>query len=102
MGNIVEAAGIDELKPGQSKLIEVDDREIALFNSNGEYFAIDSECTHVGGPLCEGEIEDGKIICPWHGAEFDLKSGQAIASPAEEDVRTYKVHIDRDSIKIEL
>jgi nitrite reductase/ring-hydroxylating ferredoxin subunit len=102
MGNIVEAAGIDELEPGQSKLIEVDDREIALFNSNGEYFAIDSECTHVGGPLCEGEIEDGKIICPWHGAEFDLKSGQAIAPPAEEDVRTYKVHIDRDSIKIEL
>jgi 3-phenylpropionate/trans-cinnamate dioxygenase ferredoxin subunit len=102
MGNIVEAAGIDELEPGQAKLIEVDGKEIALFNSNGEYFAIDNECTHVGGPLCEGEIEDGKIICPWHGAEFDLKSGQAIAPPAEEDVRTYKVHIDRDSIKIEL
>jgi len=102
MENIVEAAGIDELEPGQAKLIEVDGKEIALFNSNGEYFAIDNECTHVGGPLCEGEIDDGKVICPWHGAEFDLKSGQAVAPPAEEDIRTYKVRIEANVIMIEI
>jgi nitrite reductase/ring-hydroxylating ferredoxin subunit len=102
MGNIVEVAGIDELEPGQAKLIEVDGKEIALFNCNGKYFAIDNECTHVGGPLCEGELDDGKIICPWHGAEFDLKSGKAVAPPAEEDVRTYNVSIDGNTVMIEI
>jgi len=57
MGNIIEAARIDELKPGDAKLVEAHGKEIALFNSEGEYYAIDNECTHVGGPLCEGELE---------------------------------------------
>ena len=102
MGKIIEAAIIGELEPGQAKLIEVDGKEIALFNSDGEYFAIDNECTHVGGPLCEGELDGGRVICPWHGAEFDLKTGQAVAPPAEEDVRTYKVSIEGDTVMIEL
>jgi nitrite reductase/ring-hydroxylating ferredoxin subunit len=102
MGDFIEAAGIDEIEPGQAKLVEVNGKEIALFNSNGEYYAIDNECTHVGGPLCEGEIEGCRVTCPWHGAEFDLKTGEALAPPAEEGVNTYKVYIDGDFIKIEL
>jgi len=102
MGNLVEAARLDELEPGQGKLIEVDDKEIALFNCDGEYYAIDNECTHVGGPLCDGEIDGATVTCPWHGAEFDLKSGEVLAPPAEEGVNTYKVHIDGNLIKIEI
>lgn len=102
MGNVIEAAKIDELKPGEAKLVEAEGKEIALFNSEGEYFAIDNDCTHVGGPLCEGELEDGKVICPWHGAEFELRSGDALSTPAEEGVKTYKVIVDGNSIKIKL
>ncbi|GJM15238.1 MAG: hypothetical protein DHS20C13_05650 [Thermodesulfobacteriota bacterium] len=102
MGNVFEAARIDELDSGQAKLVEIEDKEIALFNCDGTYYAIDNECSHVGGPLCEGEIDGSTVICPWHGAEFDLKSGEALAPPAEENVNTYKVHIDGDLIKIEI
>lgn len=102
MGNIFDAAIIGELEPGQAKLIEIGDKEIALFNCNGEYYAIDNECTHVGGPLCEGEVNGDTVTCPWHGAEFDLKSGEALAPPAEENVNIYKVFIDGDLVKIEV
>lgn len=102
MGNLIEAAKVSELENGQGKLVEINDKEIALFNCEGEYYAIDNECSHVGGPLCEGEIDGTTIICPWHGAEFNLKSGEVIAPPAEEGVNTYRVHIEGDSIKIEI
>jgi len=102
MGNFVEAAKIDELESGQGKLVEAEGKEIALFNCDGTYYAIDNECTHVGGPLCEGEIDGSTVVCPWHGAEFDLKSGEVLAPPAEENINTYKVHIDGDLIKIEI
>jgi len=102
MGNIFEAARIDELDSGQAKLVEIEGKEIALFNCDGTYYAIDNECTHVGGSLCEGEIDGSTVICPWHGGKFDLKSGEALAPPAEENVNTYKVHIDGDFIKIEI
>ena len=102
MGNIIEAATIDELEPGQAKLIEADGKDIALFNCDGEYFAIDNECTHVGGSLCEGEVEGSTVICPWHGAEFDIKSGTVLSPPAEENVNSYKVYIEDDFVKIEI
>jgi 3-phenylpropionate/trans-cinnamate dioxygenase ferredoxin subunit len=101
-GDLFEAAKIDELELGQGMMVEIEGKELAIFNCDGEYYAIDNECTHVGGPLCEGELDGGKVICPWHGAEFDLKSGEALEPPAEEGVNTYKVHIDGDLIKIEL
>lgn len=102
MGNLVEAAHVGEIGPGEAKLVEVGGKEIALFNCGGEYYALDNECTHVGGPLCEGEIEGDTVICPWHGAEFCLKTGDALAPPAEEGVRSYKVVIEGDKIRIEI
>ena len=102
MGDIIVAAKIDEIEPGQARLVEVEGREIALFNCDGQYFAVDNECTHVGGPLCEGEVEGSTVICPWHGAEFDLKTGNALTPPAEESVNIYKVIIEDDVIKLEV
>ncbi len=102
MGNLVEVAKVGEIEPGTAKLIEIEDKEIALFNCDGEYYAIDNECSHVGGPLCEGEIEGDNVICPWHGAEFSIKTGDALSPPAEEGVSAYNVVLDGDSIKIEI
>ncbi len=102
MANLIEVAKINEIKPGEGKLIEVEDHEIALFNCEGSYYAIDNTCTHQGGPLCEGDLEGNKVICPWHGAEFDVKTGNVVAPPAEESVKSYRVDVDGDSIKIEI
>lgn len=102
MGTLYEVAKTDEIEPGTAKLVEVDGTEIALFNLNGEYYALANECSHIGGSLCEGDIEDNKVICPWHGAEFDIKSGDALCEPAENPVESYKVFVDGDSIKIEI
>ncbi len=102
MGDYIEVAFVGELKSGEAKLIEINGREIALFNCEGKYYAVDNDCTHVGGPLCDGEVCGTTVTCPWHGAEFDLKSGQALAPAAEKDINTYNVHVDGDIIKIEI
>lgn len=102
MGNPVEVAKVGEIEPGTAKLVEVDGREIAVFNCDGEYYALGNECTHVGGPLCEGDIDGESVVCPWHGAEFNIKTGEVLAPPAEENVTSYKVSVEGETIKIEI
>jgi 3-phenylpropionate/trans-cinnamate dioxygenase ferredoxin component len=102
MGELKDVAKVGEIANGEAKLVEIDGKELALFNAGGEYFAIDNECTHVGGPLCEGDLDGHTVTCPWHGAEFDITSGEALAPPAEENVKCYKVVVDGDSIKVEV
>lgn len=93
MSELFEAAKVGDIQDGEAKLVEIGDKEIALFNSGGEYFAIDNACTHVGGPLCEGDLEGHTVICPWHGAEFDITTGEALTPPAEENVGCYNVTV---------
>ena len=102
MANFIEVAKTNEIESGTGKLIEVGGNEIALFNCDGSYYAIDNQCTHVGGPLCEGDLEGYKVICPWHGAEFDVKTGSVLGPPAEESVKSYKVRVESDSIKVKV
>jgi nitrite reductase/ring-hydroxylating ferredoxin subunit len=102
MGDPVQAAKVGEIADGEAKLVEIDAKEIALFNSGGEYYAIDNECTHVGGPLCEGDLDGHTVTCPWHGAEFDIRTGEVLGPPAEENVGCYKVTVEGDSIMIEV
>ena len=64
MGNLVEVATTGDLEPGQGMMVEVEGKNIALFNLDGTYYAIDDTCTHVGGPLSEGEIQEHTVICP--------------------------------------
>lgn len=64
MGTLHEVAKASEINEGEAKLVEVDGTEIALFNLGGEFYAITNECSHVEGPLCEGDIDGSKAICP--------------------------------------
>jgi 3-phenylpropionate/trans-cinnamate dioxygenase ferredoxin component len=102
MGSLVEVAKTDDLEPGQGICVEVEGKRIALFNIGGIYHAIDDTCTHVGGPLSEGEIEEHVVTCPWHGAQFNLKTGEVLGPPARKPIRVYKVQVEGDSIKIEV
>ena len=99
---LVKVATIDEILPGQAKLVEVDGNEIAIFNLAGSFHAIDNSCTHVGGPLCEGEIAGSEVICPWHGAVFDVTTGRAVGPPAIEPLNRYRVHMEGADIYLDI
>lgn len=102
MPDFVTVATIDEIPPGRAKLVEVNGTEIALFNIAGTFHAIDNSCTHVGGPLCEGELNGAEVTCPWHGAVFDLNTGRALGPPAFEAVSRYEVRVEGSTIQIEI
>jgi 3-phenylpropionate/trans-cinnamate dioxygenase ferredoxin subunit len=103
-------ATVDELPPGQRKLVEIGGRSVGVFNIGGEFFALRNRCPHQGGPLCAGRLTGlllaerpgeyrylrrGEILrCPWHGWEFDVKTGQSWFDPARTRVRTYPVSVE--------
>ena len=97
-----KVATIDEIPIGQAKVVEVSGSEIAIFNIGGSYHAIDNTCTHVGGPLSEGEIDGAEVTCPWHGAMFDVTTGQVLGPPAANNVTRYNVRVDGSDIEVEV
>ncbi len=102
MGTFVKVAQQGEIAENSGKLVEVEGREIALIRSGDEYYALDNTCTHRGGPLAEGSVEGGEVECPWHGAHFDLKTGQPTRPPAARGVTAYPVRVEGNDIEIEL
>ncbi len=103
-------AAADELAPGSSKLVMVGGREIALFNLDGEFFALANRCPHGGGPFCEGfvtglALSDGPgryrleragefIRCPFHGWEFEIRTGQSYCDPRSTRARQFNVAVE--------
>jgi len=101
MSDFVTVAMTDELQPGdQPIVVEVGRRWVAVFNVDGEYYAIEDMCPHDEGPLAEGAVNGCIIECPRHGATFDLKTGKVLSAPAHVDVPTYAVRVDGDEIRI--
>ena len=95
-------ATIGEIPPGTGKAFTVATRRLALFNVDGRIFAIDGVCPHDGAPLSEGALDGTTVICPWHNAEFDVTCGKVLCPPAVEDVRSYPVFVNGDSVEVEL
>ncbi|MDZ4834615.1 MAG: non-heme iron oxygenase ferredoxin subunit [Candidatus Melainabacteria bacterium] len=91
-----------ELEVGNSKLVQVDGRKIALFNVAGSYYAIDDTCTHRGGTLSDGSLDGTQVTCPLHGAIFDVTTGQVKGPPAPAPVAKYNVRIVDAHIEIEV
>ena len=98
MGEFFKVAKTSEIPQGEKKLVEVDFVPVAIFNVSGEYYAIEDVCTHDGGPLAEGKLEGEEIMCPRHGARFNVKTGQALCMPAFESVECYEVKIENDEL----
>jgi 3-phenylpropionate/trans-cinnamate dioxygenase ferredoxin subunit len=88
------------LLTGERLLVEIGDLEIVLFNIAGKYFAIGDLCTHDDGPLSDGDVEGNEIICPRHGARFDLRTGKANTPPAYVDIPAYPVRVVGAQIEI--
>ena len=96
----VTVAKVSDTPPGHISVHEVDGKRIALCNVNGEFYAIDDVCTHDGGPLDQGILEDSRVECPRHGAKFDVKTGRAVVLPAVRPVKTYPVKVEGDEVKV--
>ncbi|MEM7347646.1 MAG: Rieske 2Fe-2S domain-containing protein [Chloroflexota bacterium] len=105
-------ATVEEIPVGSHKIVEIKGRSIGVFNVNGEFFALLNRCPHAGGALCEGTVtglrqaetpgnysyqRQGEIVrCPWHGWEFDIKTGQSWFDPAKVRVKPYPVTVEAD------
>lgn len=102
MPEFMKVASTGELKPGQGKLVHAGGKDIALFNIQGEFFSIDDVCAHAGGPLSDGSLEGTTVTCPWHGSQYDVRSGQVLGGPAQQSVTSYKVKVEGQDILIEI
>ena len=90
-----------ELAAGKPIKIEKDGRAICVARVGDEVFAVDDTCSHSEASLSEGDVNDFKIECWLHGAEFDLRTGQALTPPAVAPIRTYSVSVDGDSVTVD-
>ena len=102
MADFVKVAKTNEIEPGQARLVEVRGKPITVFNVDGQFFALDNTCTHRGGPLAEGEISGHEVTCPWHGATFDIRTGQVVGPPAQRAVAHYGVRVTGADIEVEV
>lgn len=99
---LTRIASTSEL-PAEGKAVEftVGERVICVANVAGEYSAMDNVCIHRGGPLGQGIVEGGKIVCPWHGWQYDLKTGEASHNPNAK-VAVYPLKIEGDNVMVDL
>lgn len=102
MSEFVKVATLAEIPVGGAKLVEIEDVRVALFNVDGQIYAIEDVCTHDGGPLVEGTlVNQYEVICPRHGARFDIRNGAALSFPAFEPTNSYAVRIEGEDVLIE-
>ena len=90
MAEFVRVANPSDIPAGQGRMFEVGGRQVAVFNVDGQFYAIDNVCEHQGGPLAEGELDGCIVTCPWHGWTYDVTSG---ASPDDPDTRVQHFEI---------
>jgi 3-phenylpropionate/trans-cinnamate dioxygenase ferredoxin component len=104
MSSVIDVCPLNELAPGQVRLVRHDDLEIGVFNCGGALYAIEDRCSHDDGPLVEGIWDETActVECPRHGSRFDLKTGRPMTLPAYIPVDTFPVIIDDDMIKLEV
>lgn len=92
-------ARVGEIPEGEGRAFELDGKMIAVFLADGEYRAIDDCCPHQGAPLCDGLVEDGAVVCSWHGWKFSLEDGRHLEGTRAR-VETYAVRVLGDEIQV--
>jgi 3-phenylpropionate/trans-cinnamate dioxygenase ferredoxin subunit len=104
MSEFIAVAKTSEIPDPGKLLVEVGERLVVLIHAAGHYYALDDICTHDGGPLSEGPLDPtaGTIMCPRHGAKFDVKTGAALTMPATKPTRSHEVKVDGERVLVRL
>ena len=100
----IDVCPVEELPPGEVKIVYAGSIAVGVYNLNGEYFGLEDRCSHDDGPLCEGDFDpdEAVAICPRHGANIDIRTGRALTLPAVEPVATFPVRVDDRIVKLDI
>jgi 3-phenylpropionate/trans-cinnamate dioxygenase ferredoxin component len=90
---------LPDIQSGQSQVVSINDQRVLVCNVDGQYYAIGDVCTHDNGPLGDGALEGCRVVCPRHGATFDVRDGTP-TMPAVRPVPTYTVIVDGETLII--
>ncbi len=88
-------------KPGEAKEFELGEKTICVANVNGTITAMDNVCLHMGGPIGQGYIEGEKIVCPWHGWEYNIKTGELGDDPKSK-LAVYPIKVENDDVLVDV
>jgi nitrite reductase (NADH) small subunit len=101
MAESVKIGTKNDIPHGESRVVRAKDKEIAVFNVGGTFYALDNACCHRGGPLGEGTLEEKTVTCPWHGWQFDVTTGASTINPAAK-AQTFPVRVQGDDLFVEI
>ena len=95
---------LEELPPGTMKLVHAGEISVGVYNVDGRLCALEDRCSHDDGPLCEGDfdVEEGVAICPRHGSNIDIRTGEALTLPAVFPVDTFPVTVEDGIVKLDV
>lgn len=99
-GGFTALCGVEELAPGSGRRFRAGERWVALFNVGGAFYAVEELCPHSGGPLSEGAVDGCRVICSWHYAAFDLKTGASLDPISRHDIDTFPVLVENGKVWI--
>ena len=102
MSDFIRVAKADDIPDRGKTIVQVDERLIGVFHVEGRFYALDDLCTHDDGPLAEGELDGTQIICPRHGARFDVRDGRALTMPATRATKTHEVKVENGEVFVKL
>lgn len=100
MADYITVATTGDLKPGDMLRAIVDDVPVCVYNVDGDYYATQDTCTHAEASLAEGDLYDHVVTCALHGAEFDIRTGEALCFPATQALATFRVKVEGQQIKV--
>ena len=100
MSDWYDVAAAEAFGPSEVRVVDVDGTQVAVFNIDGMYYAIEDVCTHDGGELASGALEGDQIVCPRHGARFCVRTGEALSAPAWEPTATFPVQVDNGMVQV--
>jgi nitrite reductase/ring-hydroxylating ferredoxin subunit len=98
---LVRIGSSKDIAPGQMRMFELEGTKVAVANANGNLYAFDNTCTHMGCSLANGKLDGTTVTCPCHGSQFDVTSGAVVRGPAARPVRSHTVKVEKEDLLVE-